>query len=197
MTRPLTPRDFVDAEFKLVEGGQAHRSEPRLWLRLLTCANLIEAEIRRRLRERFDTTLPRFDLMAQLERAPDGILLGELSRRMMVSNGNVTGLVDRLVQEGLIGRRVSETDRRAARVRLTPEGSELFAAMAVAHGEWMVELIGALDAKEQEALWGQLANLKASVRSAVARQSRGPAARNPTTKRAARAKVRTAEKAER
>ncbi len=86
----------------------AHRSEVRLWLRLLTTANTIEAEIRRRLRDRFDTTLPRFDLLAQLERAPDGIQLGELSRRMMVSNGNVTGLVERLAQEELIDRQVSE-----------------------------------------------------------------------------------------
>ena len=167
----LSPRDFVDAESKVRESPQHHRTELRLWLRLLTCANLIEGEIRKRLRERFDTTLPRFDLMAQLERAPDGILLGELSRRMMVSNGNVTGLVDRLVQEGLIERRVVRTDRRAARVSLTEAGHALFAEMATAHAEWMAELIGALDGREQDALWAQLGDLKASVRVAVARQS--------------------------
>ena len=111
----------------------AHRSEVRLWLRLLTTANTIEAEIRRRLRDRFDTTLPRFDLLAQLERAPDGIQLGELSRRMMVSNGNVTGLVERLAQEELIDRQVSETDRRAVQVRLTARGRAVFTEMARAH----------------------------------------------------------------
>mgnify|MGYP003658615217 CR=1 FL=1 len=104
------PIDHIDAESKVGESPQDHRAELRLWLRLLTCANLVEAEIRKRLREQFGTTLPRFDLMAQLERSSDGILLGELSRRMMVSNGNVTGLVDRLVQEGLIERQVSEHD---------------------------------------------------------------------------------------
>ena len=114
--------ESVDAEFKVEQDPDRHRAELRLWLRLLTCANLIEAEIRKRLREQFGTTLPRFDLMAQLERAPAGILLGEVSRRMMVSTGNVTGLVERLAQEGAIERLVSERDRRAVRVRLTPRG---------------------------------------------------------------------------
>lgn len=164
----LAHADVIDAEFKLGVGAQQHTTELRLWLRLLTCANLIETEIRRRLRERFDTTLPRFDLMAQLERAPDGILLGELSRRMMVSNGNVTGLVERLVQEGLIERQVTEADRRAVKVRLTERGRSIFAEMAAAHGDWMAELIGGLDETEQEALWAQLAGLKASVRLAIA-----------------------------
>lgn len=142
----------------------AHRSELRLWLRLLTTANTIEAEIRRRLRDQFDTTLPRFDLMAQLERAPDGIMLSELSRRMMVSNGNVTGLVERLAQEGLIDRQVSESDRRAVQVRLTAEGRRVFAGMARAHADWIAELVGALDPAEQDALSTQLSALKASVR---------------------------------
>lgn len=165
--RDFVPPVHLDAEFKVRESPQHHRTELRLWLRLLTCVNLIESEIRRRLRERFDTTLPRFDLMAQLERAPDGILLGELSRRMMVSNGNVTGLVERLVQEGLIERQVSESDRRAVRVRLTPLGQSVFGEMAAAHGDWMAELIGALDDAEQEELWARLGDLKQSVRVAM------------------------------
>ncbi|PTW56603.1 MarR family transcriptional regulator [Breoghania corrubedonensis] len=156
----------LDAETGLHARPNDHRTELRLWLRLLTCANLIEAEIRKRLRERFATTLPRFDLMAQLERAPDGIMLGELSRRMMVSNGNVTGLVERLVQEGLLERQVSETDRRAVRVRLTPHGKTVFAEMAKAHGDWLGELIGAMDESAQEDLWARLGVLKASVHKA-------------------------------
>ncbi|WP_342591911.1 MarR family transcriptional regulator [Jiella sonneratiae] len=166
MTRP-SPREPVDAESKVGEDLSNHRVELRLWLRLLTCANLIEAEIRRRLRETFDTTLPRFDLMAQLERAPDGILLGELSRRMMVSNGNVTGLVERLVQEGLIERQVSERDRRAALVRLTARGAETFAAMARAHSDWVAELLAGLPIEDQKALWSRLGDLKLSVRGAI------------------------------
>lgn len=157
----------VDADWTVGEAPADHRSELRLWLRLLTCANLIEAEIRRRLREHFGTTLPRFDLMAQLERAPGGVLLGELSRRMMVSNGNVTGLVERLAQEGLIVRETPQTDRRAVRVRLTSGGRAVFARMAAAHSDWVAELLAGLAPAEQEHLWGQLGALKASVRSAT------------------------------
>ena len=89
--------------------GWPPRDELRLWLRLLTCTNLIEGEVRRRLRERFDVTLPRFDLMAQLDKAPDGMTLSDLSRRMMVSNGNLTGLVERLVASGHLDRRTRRT----------------------------------------------------------------------------------------
>src|SRR5690606_20131530 len=92
----------LDAETKVAERPADHEAELRLWLRLLTCTRLIEDEVRSRLRDAFDVTLPRFDLMAQLDKAPNGMTLGELSQRMMVSNGNVTGLVERLAQQGLI-----------------------------------------------------------------------------------------------
>ena len=87
--------------------ARGHREHPealRLWLRLLTCTQLIEKQVRGQLREQFDTTLPRFDLMAQLERNPDGLKMNELSRRMMVTGGNVTGITDQLVAEGLVER---------------------------------------------------------------------------------------------
>ncbi len=103
----------LDAETKVSERPADHEAELRLWLRLLTCTTLIEGEVRSRLRDSFDVTLPRFDLMAQLDKAPNGMTLGELSQRMMVSNGNVTGLVERLVAQNLIERRPSPTDRRA------------------------------------------------------------------------------------
>ena len=95
----------LDAETKVIERPDDHKTELRLWLRLLTCTTLIENEVRRRLRDQFGITLPRFDLLAQLDRAPNGMTLGELSQRMMVSNGNITGLVDRLCEQGLILRR--------------------------------------------------------------------------------------------
>ncbi len=90
----------LDAETQLLDAPDEHRDELRLWLRLLTCTNLAEAKVRRRLRERFDVTLPRFDLLAQLDRSPEGLTLGEISKRMMVTNGNITILVDRLVADG-------------------------------------------------------------------------------------------------
>lgn len=165
----------LDAESKVAERPEDHKTELRLWLRLLACANLIEVEIRQRLRERFDTTLPRFDLMAQLERTEDGLLLGELSRRMMVSNGNVTGLVERLVQSGLIERNANESDRRAVRVRLTGEGRRVFAEMAAEHADWIAEFLAGLGEDEQEALLSQLSGLKTSVLSAVSRRNGQPA----------------------
>src|SRR5215467_5492539 len=130
----------LDAETKVAERPGDHESELRLWLRLLTCTTLIEGEVRRRLRQEFDVTLPRFDLMAQLDKTPDGMMLGELSSRMMVSNGNVTGLVERLVADGLLARKPAPNDRRAQIVRLTPAGRRVFRAMARAHEGWILRI---------------------------------------------------------
>jgi DNA-binding MarR family transcriptional regulator len=132
----------------------------RLWLRLLTCSQLIERQVRSRLRERFDTTLPRFDLMSQLERHAQGLKMSELSRRLMVTGGNVTGIVDQLVKEGLVERVDDAADRRAWRVKLTRAGDKAFAEMARAHEEWVVELLGSLTRKESDALMQLLARLK-------------------------------------
>lgn len=157
----------LDAETKAVEMPEDHRDELRLWLRLLTCSNLIEGEVRRRLRERFDVTLPRFDLMAQLNKSPDGMTLSDLSKRMMVSNGNLTGLVDRLVASGHLDRRVSELDRRAQIIRLTRAGQVEFRAMAAEHESWIADLFGDLSQRDQRDLMRLLAKTKLSARRAV------------------------------
>ncbi len=137
----------LDAETKVSERPGDHKTELRLWLRLLTCTTLIENEVRRRLRDNFDITLPRFDLLAQLDRAPNGMTLGELSQRMMVSNGNITGLVDRLVEQGLIRRRPLPNDRRVQIVSLTPEGQREFRAMARVNADWVGEIFDGSHAK--------------------------------------------------
>ena len=157
----------LDAETKALESPHDHKQELRLWLRLLTCTTLVETEVRRRLREQFDTTLPRFDLLAQLQRSPAGLTLGEVSRRMMVSNGNVTGLASRLEQEGLIERRTSATDRRAQTLRLTPRGRREFARQTAAHEGWVAELLGGLSAPERAAMHHLLGRTKASVRAGL------------------------------
>lgn len=157
----------LDAETKAVEMPEDHREELRLWLRLLTCTTLIEGEIRRRLRERFDVTLPRFDLMAQLDKAPEGMTLSDLSKRMMVSNGNLTGLVDRLVASGHLARRVSEKDRRAQVISLTKMGRSEFSAMAGEHEAWIAALFGGLTDKDQKELMRLLAKTKLSARRAI------------------------------
>jgi DNA-binding MarR family transcriptional regulator len=157
----------LDAETRVSERPHDHKAELRLWLRLFTCKTLIEGEVRRRLRESFDATFPRFDLMAQLDRAPNGMTLGELSGRMMVSNGNVTGLVERLTAQGLIDRRASPKDRRVQIVRLTPEGRRLFRAMARANADWIAEAFADLTPAEIDALMRLLAKTKASARRAL------------------------------
>lgn len=157
----------LDAETKVAERPADHEAELRLWLRLLTCTTLIEGEVRRRLRDSFDMTLPRFDLMAQLDKAPNGMTLGELSQRMMVSNGNVTGLAERLVEQGLLDRRASPNDRRAQIVSLTAEGRRTFRAMARTHEDWIAQIFSGLSHDEIETLMILLAKAKASARSAV------------------------------
>ena len=132
----------------------------RLWLRLMTCTQLIEREVRARLRERFDTTLPRFDLMSQLWRYPEGLKMNELSRHMMVTGGNVTGIVDPLEEEGLVERRPEPADRRAYRVRLTRAGRKAFAEMARTHEEWIVELLAGFSRKEHAEIYKLLGRLK-------------------------------------
>lgn len=137
----------------------------RLWLRMLATSRLVESRTRRLLLERFGTTLPRFDLMAQLERFPRGLRMSELSQRMMVTGGNVTGITDGLVREGLVERAADPDDRRAWRVRLTRAGRRAFAAMAAEHERWIVEAFAPLSAREMAGMAALLARLKTHVRS--------------------------------
>ena len=132
----------------------------RIWLRLLTCTQLIEKRVRSGLREQFATTLPRFDLMAQLDRYREGLKMNELSRLLMVTGGNVTAIVDQLEKEGLVERLDEPDDRRAFRIRLTRKGEKSFAEMAREHEEWVVDLLAGLSKREQDELLKLLAKLK-------------------------------------
>jgi DNA-binding MarR family transcriptional regulator len=157
----------IDAETVVSERPRDHKAELRLWLRLLTCTTLVEDEIRSRLRQSFDVTLPRFDLMAQLHKAPDGMTLSQLSSRMMVSNGNLTALVERLAETGQIERRVSVNDRRVVHVILTAKGDAAFAAMAREHEDWIADFFAGLDREEMDQLMALLGKLKSSTRMAL------------------------------
>ncbi len=157
----------VDLETALAGTPAGHKAELRLWLRLLSCANLMQAEIRRRLREQFGTTLPRFDLLAQIERAAEGLTLGEISRRMMVSNGNVTALAAGLVTDGLVERRVHANDRRAQTLRLTARGRREFERQSAAHERWIAELFAGIPRADREGLYALLGAAKHAVRRAL------------------------------
>lgn len=160
--------------------ARAHSEHPealRLWLRMLTCTQLVEKQIRSGLRAQFDTTLPRFDLMAQLERASGGLKMSELSRRMMVTGGNVTGITDQLVAEGLVERVDVEGDRRAYRVRLTTKGRRQFNDMAQQHERWIVEAFSALSEKDIATLHKLLGKVKEHTQTAALAAPDEPAPR--------------------
>jgi DNA-binding MarR family transcriptional regulator len=137
-----------------------HHQALKLWLRMLSCTVRVEDAIRSRLRASFGITLPRFDLMAQLERHPDGLRMGELSKRMMVTGGNVTGIVDQLEREGLVERVPDPQDGRAAMVRLTPPGRSAFAGMAAVHEDWVAELFAGISTADKASMIALLDKLK-------------------------------------
>lgn len=144
----------------------ARRREPdsktrlRLWIRLLRASRLIESETRERLKVQYNATLPRFDVMAALYRKPDGMLMSEISRFLMVSNGNVTGIVDRLVSDGFVVRSQRNGDRRTSFIRLTAKGRAGFAEMAAAHERWIDELLGGVSLRDAEQLSTKLKSFR-------------------------------------
>ncbi|MGN6095006.1 MAG: MarR family winged helix-turn-helix transcriptional regulator [Bosea sp. (in: a-proteobacteria)] len=159
---------ILDRETKASERPGDHKDELRLWLRMLTCSTLIETEIRNRLREEFKTTLPRFDLMAQLDKTAVGMTVGEVSQRLMVSNGNVTAVVAGLVTDGLVDKRSAPQDRRVQILTLTAQGRKFFRAMAERHEEWIAELFVGLDQADIAQLFRLLGQTKSSLHRAIA-----------------------------
>ena len=143
-------------------GGDDHAAL-KLWLRMLACTTQVEDEIRRRLRARFGITLARFDTLAQLHRRPEGLAMKDLSRCLMVTGGNVTGLVTELEREGLVQREGSPTDGRSWIVRLSKKGRSSFEAMAAEHERWILELFGGLDARAVKQLHVQLGALRVQL----------------------------------
>jgi DNA-binding MarR family transcriptional regulator len=143
-----------------------HHQALKLWLRLLSCTTRVEGVIRNRLRAQFETTLPRFDLLAQLERQPQGLTMSELSQRLMVTGANVTGLTDQLEAEGLVRRTAHPGDRRAFAVRLTSRGRRQFRRMATVHEEWVIELFSTLGVKQKESMYSLLGDLKQHLAAA-------------------------------
>ena len=137
-----------------------HHQALKIWLRLLACSTRIENAVRHRLRSEFATTLPRFDLLAQLERHPRGLTMSELSARLMVTGGSITGITDQLEAEGLVLRAAHPSDRRAVSVRLTPQGRRLFKRMAATHEKWIIELFEGWSAAQKTQVQGLLGTLK-------------------------------------
>jgi DNA-binding MarR family transcriptional regulator len=150
-----------------VIAADVSRERVRLWLRLLATTNEMERALRRRLRAEFDTTLPRFDVMAALGREPEGLSMSELSRRLMVSNGNTTVLVGALEKEGRVRRSVSPSDRRSFTVELTESGREAFTRMAEVHAEWVCDLLSGIDASPAEELSRLLHDARLAIQASA------------------------------
>ncbi len=158
----------MDLESRITE---QHHQSLRLWLRLLACTVMIEDQVRSKLRQEFATTLPRFDLMAQLERHPEGLRMGELSRRMMVTGGNITSITDQLEQEELVQRVADSKDRRAYSVRLTAAGRRAFKRMAAVHEEWIVDLMAPLDAAQKQSMFDALGLIKQAMQDSESHEN--------------------------
>ncbi len=140
----------------------------KVWLRLLACSTQIETEIRKRLRAQYGITLARFDYLAQLHRHPQGLRMNMLSRYLMVTGGNITGLTDELERDGLVAREDDPSDRRSFRLRLTGTGRQAFEVIAAAHEAWLVELCVGVDGALLEALYEQLGQLRVQLAHNVA-----------------------------
>lgn len=156
-----TLADAPDLESRVVSSDH---QDIRLWLRLLSCTTFIENEIRSRLRNEFQTTLPRFDLMAQLQHESDGMKMSDLSRRLMVTNGNITGIADQLEKDGLVERTKLDTDRRSSLIKLTPKGRKLYQKISQAHESWVRTLFASLSKSSHQKLYEQLGELKTMAR---------------------------------
>jgi DNA-binding MarR family transcriptional regulator len=135
----------------------------KVWLRLLSCSTQIETTLARRLRAEAGITLARFDFMAQLHRHPDGLTMSVLSRYLMVTGGNVTGLADELEKEGLVERMADPTDRRTSRVALTRKGHKLFDRLAAQHESWVVAMFGGMPKADMMQLYNLLGRLRVQL----------------------------------
>jgi DNA-binding MarR family transcriptional regulator len=160
MTRTVAPTKNLDFESGL--RAQEHQ-DLRLWLRIMAVHKQITNEVRRRLRAQFDMSLARFDFMAQLDRAPKGMRMGELSARLMVTTGNITALTDELEADGFVRREADPSHRRAFLLRLTPRGREIFHAAAQANERWLVEFFSILSPRDKKLVFEALGALKTDV----------------------------------
>jgi DNA-binding MarR family transcriptional regulator len=156
---------MVSAPLPPAQRDPESKARLRLWIRLLRATRLVEGETRERFKTLFNVTLPRFDVMAALYRKPDGMLMSEISRFLLISNGNVTGIVDRLVSDGFVVRAQRDGDRRTSFVRLTSKGRAAFTDMSAAHESWIDGLLGGITGREAEQLSAKLKSFQSEWES--------------------------------
>jgi len=155
--------DKVRTAIEKLESAPRRKMALRVWLRLLTSTQLIEQQVRGQFRTEFDSTLPRFDVMAALSREPDGQIMGDVSRWLLVSSGNITGIISRLENDGMVTRVRSADDRRAHLVRLSRKGQKEFERMSLAHEKWIRKMFSGMTREEMVSLEELLAKVKGSL----------------------------------
>ena len=171
--RATTPHEALERMMTIPRAARIESITPQLRsrskqtlslsMRLRSCEDILAQQVRARLRATFSITLPQFDILSELERANAPLTMSQLSERLMVSNGNVTGIVDRLVRDGLVRRIQAETDRRIHLVQLTMRGAEQYASMANVHNLWVTELFTGLSDCEIQQLLSLLHKTKKSL----------------------------------
>lgn len=177
---PLLDHESIGLEGRVVSDD--HQSL-KVWLRLLSCSTQVETTIRKRLRQEAGITLARFDFMAQLHRHPDGLAMSVLSRYLMVTGGNVTGLADELEKEGLVERFADPNDGRSSRVSLTKKGRRLFDRLAATHESWIVTMFAGMSASDMRQLYELLGRLRVQLAATEARTTPAPPETTPITTR--------------
>ena len=150
-------------EKNLSRAGSRSKESIRTWLRLLSCETVIEQRLRSLFRTNFSVTLPQFDVLSELERSGRKMTMSELSRELMVSNGNVTGVIDRLEKSGFVTRERPEHDRRIQYIELTPRGRTEFDDMARHHENWLADLFAELSLADMAELQQLLLKTRNSV----------------------------------
>ena len=168
----FSPHEEADWRWTELQESTNHRAEFRFWLNLLACSTLIEIEIQRQFREEFKFTLARFEVLAQLDREAGGLVLGELPKRLMVTAGSLTPIIDRLVNDGYVTRTPSNIDRRVQIVCLTVEGRKAFRRMAKKHGIWLAGLLEHVPPQKLDELTTQLGELKSALRKSARSRDR-------------------------
>lgn len=124
----------------------------RAWLGLVRCFSSIERVLMRRLSDEFNSSLPRYDVLTALALAPEALTMGELASMLMVTKGNITGVVARLKKEGLVRKAASETDRRVQSVTMTKKGRELWGAMHAHYDRTVAEVLSGQSREDLRAL---------------------------------------------
>lgn len=146
-----------------VDEMKRRKIETRIWLSVLSIESNIFSKLNGALSAQFGISVAKFEFLAQIERYPDGISLSQISANLKVTSGNVSGLVRRLLADGLITKTMSLEDRRSFIAKFTPEGKELFDKANILHAETLAHCFAEVPLSELEAALATLRSLSSGL----------------------------------